>query len=300
MLPAGRTSRRLEPTLLSPPIDGAAMPPHRHFRGTAGNRHEDDVRLPADHSEVRMMVVKWRKGLLVLVSLAAIVALSMSGPIPQDPAYHRFADVRAFAGMPNFCNVVSNLAFIAIGVFGLWRTPRLAAAQMRSAYRVLCAAVILVGFGSAYYHHAPGNATLLWDRLPMTVAFMALLTLLLEERVLDRHQPGLLWVLASAGAGSAVYWALTESLGQGDLRPYILVQFLPMVLIPLIVGLFPRGRSSNRYLFAALGLYGLAKLLETFDTRILELGSLVSGHSLKHVAAAAAVLCIIRAVPTRA
>ena len=170
---------------------------------------------------------------------------------------------------------------------------------MIGAYRVLCAAVILVGFGSAWYHHAPSDATLLWDRLPMTVAFMALLALLLEERVLGRHQPGLLWLLVAAGASSAGYWALTESLGQGDLRPYILVQFLPMILIPLIIGLFPQGHSSNRLLIAALGLYVLAKLLETFDTRILELTTLVSGHSLKHVAAAAAVLCIIRAIPTR-
>ena len=247
-----------------------------------------------------MVTINWRKRLLVLVSLAAIVALSLLGRIPQDPAYHRFADARAFAGISNFCNVVSNLPFIAVGVYGLWRTSRLDCTQMIGAYRVLCAAVILVGFGSAWYHHAPSDATLLWDRLPMTVAFMALLALLLEERVLGRHQPGLLWLLVATGASSAGYWALTESLGQGDLRPYILVQFLPMILIPLIIGLFPQRHSSNRLLIAALGLYVLAKLLETFDTRVLELTTLVSGHSLKHVAAAAAVLCIIRAVQMRA
>ena len=159
-------------------------------RQAAGD--EDDVRLPADHCEVRMVTINWRKRLLVLVSLAAIVALSLLGRIPQDPAYHRFADARAFAGISNFCNVVSNLPFIAVGVYGLWRTSRLDCTQMIGAYRVLCAAVILVGFGSAWYHHAPSDATLLWDRLPMTVAFMALLALLLEERVLGRHQPGLL------------------------------------------------------------------------------------------------------------
>lgn len=247
-----------------------------------------------------MRVENWRQGVLVAVSLIAVLALSVAGRVAQDPGYHRFADSATLFGIANFFNVVSNLPFIAVGALGLWRAPRLAHVHARDAYRVLCMAVILVGFGSAYYHHAPGNATLLWDRLPMTVAFMALLTLLLEERVLERRKPGLLWLLVAVGASSAVYWALTESLGQGDLRPYILVQFLPVVLIPLIIALFPTGPSSNRLLLAALGLYGLAKLLETFDSRTLELTAVVSGHSLKHVAAAAAVLCIVRAIPTRA
>lgn len=142
-----------------------------------------------------MSTQTWREGLLVPVALAAVVALSLVGRLPQDPACHRFADTHAIAGIGNFWNVVSNLPFVVVGLYGLSRIPRLAQRESRNACLVLYMAVVGVGIGSAYYHHAPSNATLLWDRLPMTFAFVALMTLLLEERVLGRRQPGLLWLL---------------------------------------------------------------------------------------------------------
>ncbi len=118
-------------------------------------------------------------GLLVLVCIAALVALGFVGPIPQDPAYHHFADTRTIAGVANFWNVLSNLPFLLAGLYGLWRYPRLAAPQSRPGYLTLCVGILLVAFGSAGYHLAPSNASLVWDRLPMTLAFMALLALLI-------------------------------------------------------------------------------------------------------------------------
>lgn len=247
-----------------------------------------------------MLSHQTRCGILGFIALAAAVALLSMDPIAQDPAYHRFADARRIGGIGNFWNVVSNLPFLIVGGYGLYRYLRLAQASSRSGYLVMCIGVVLVGCGSAYYHHAPSNASLLWDRLPMTVAFMALLSLLLGERVLRRQPAGLMWILIFVGAAAALYWSWTESQGRGDLRPYVLVQFLPVLLIPLMILLFPQRYLSNRLLLASFALYLLAKILEHFDAQILLATGFMSGHSIKHLAAAAAVLCIICAVPTRA
>lgn len=231
------------------------------------------------------------------VCALALVTLCGIGPIPQDPGYHLFADARAFDGISNFWNVASNLPFVVVGLYGLWRYPRLTTGDSRVGYLVLCMGVCFVGVGSAYYHLAPSNASLLWDRLPMTVAFMALLALLLGERVLNAHKQLTLWLLVAVGISAAIYWSWTEARGQGDLRPYGLVQFLPLVLIPLILLLYPARYIRSAWLLYAFALYVLAKLFEHFDHEIYLATGAVSGHTLKHLAAALAALCIIAAIP---
>jgi hypothetical protein len=233
------------------------------------------------------------------VSIVLIVVLYTMGPIAQDPAYHHFADTRTILGITNFWNVVSNLPFVLVGLFGLWRLSRGVAREDRSAYVVICVALILVAFGSGGYHLEPSNASLLWDRLPMTVAFMALFAMLLGERVIPPYRALLLWPLIVVGIAAALYWAWTESSGAGDLRPYALVQFLPIVLMPLILCLYAPRRLGNGWLWSAIGGYAVAKLLESFDAQIgLGTGGM-SGHALKHLAAAAAALCIVLAMPAR-
>ncbi len=251
------------------------------------------------YREVGMLTQGARRGVLIAISLAAVIALSIVGPIAQDPSYHQFADTRRIAGIHNFWNVVSNLPFLAVGAIALWRYPKLAHAECRAGYLLLCAGVILVGFGSAWYHYAPSNGTLLWDRLPMTVAFMALFSLLLDERVLRAPSRAVLWILVVAGAAAAFYWAGTESLGRGDLRPYALVQFLPVLLMPVILALFKPRYLDNRLLLTSFALYFAAKLLEHFDATLFAATGSMGGHALKHAVAAAAVLCIIYAIPTR-
>lgn len=238
-----------------------------------------------------------RIAILLFISITAVIALCIIGPIAQDPAYHHFADSRRVLGIDNFCNVLSNIPFLVVGVFGLLRASRLVHEEGREAYIVMCSGVLLVGFGSAWYHFASTNGSLLWDRLPMTVAFMALFSLLLGERVMHRYRRPTLLLLVAAGVGSALYWAWTESSGRGDLRPYVLVQFLPIVLMPLILLMFRQRYLSSRLLLAAFALYIAAKALEHFDASIYSTLGFVSGHSLKHVVAAAAVLCIVLAVP---
>lgn len=227
-----------------------------------------------------------RLGVLVVLAAAAVVAAFAHAPIAQDQAYHVFADARAWLGIPNFGDVMSNLVFLVVGAYGLRRSP----AANRPAYLTLCVGVLLVSLGSAYYHQAPSDGTLLWDRLPMTVAFMGLFALLLEERVTTFKT---LPVLVALGIASALYWRET-----GDLRPYILVQFLPLVLMPVILFLFPRKYLNGRMLMMAVIFYLVAKVLETYDRQVFS-SFVLSGHTLKHLSAGVASFFVIQAVPAQ-
>jgi hypothetical protein len=244
-----------------------------------------------------MPASRYRAGLLLFIAACSVLATALHGRIPQDPAYHLFADTRPFAGIVNFGDVFSNLPFLMVGLYGLSRSRRLAEPKCKSAYLTLSWGILLVSLGSAYYHYSPSTPTLLWDRLPMTVAFMALFSLLLEERVTESRRT--LLPLLAAGIASAAYWYWTESRGAGDLRPYILVQFLPILLIPLILALYPPKYLANNLLVAALTLYVAAKIFESYDRQVLASISLLSGHTIKHLLAGAATLCIIRAVPVK-
>jgi hypothetical protein len=237
--------------------------------------------------------------ILVAVSIAALIVLFFAGRIPQDPAYHLFVDKRAIGILSNAWNVLSNIPFLLVGLYGFSRYGNLSAYESKKGYLTLCMGVLLVGFGSAWYHYVPSTSSLLWDRLPMTIVFMSLFSLLLDERVLVKSKWSTLLPLLMAGIFSAIYWAWTESMGSGDLRPYILVQFLPLILVPLIIALFKSEYISNKLLILSFGFYAIAKLLENFDLEVFNFTQVVSGHSLKHLVAAAAVLCIVSAIPTQ-
>jgi hypothetical protein len=205
-------------------------------------------------------------------------------------------------GVPNFWNVATNLPFLLAGAAGLATARRLAAPELALHYRVLCAAVALVAIGSAWYHLEPSTRALVWDRLPMTVAFMALTSAVVADRISWLAGRALLWPLVVAGLASIAWWVRTEAAGAGDLRPYALAQFLPMLLIPLILVMWRGEGLAPRWLWMALAAYALAKLAEHFDAVIFAATS-VSGHALKHLLAALAAWWIVRAfqgAPARA
>jgi len=240
-----------------------------------------------------------RVWIIVGIGLAAIVTVLFLPPIPQDPAYHDFADRRPFLGIPNALNVLSNAPFVLVGALGLAFVRRRAALEERTALLILFAGVGLTGFGSAYYHLAPGNVTLFWDRLPMTIVIMSLFAVIIAERISLTAGRRLLPILLLAGAGSVAYWLVGELSGAGDLRPYALVQFFPLVAIPLILLLFPPRYTRGADLLGALAWYALAKLFEALDAQIFAVGGVVSGHTLKHLASAVAMYWILRMVRTR-
>jgi hypothetical protein len=229
------------------------------------------------------------------VALAAVAAAFWLDPIAQDPGYHRFADGRTLLGVPNFWNVATNLAFLGVGLWGLAQCPRLEWTAFAIHYIVFCGGVALVGAGSAWYHRDPSTPTLVWDRLPMTIAFMALLAAVIQDRLSERLGRALLWPLVAGGVASIGWWHWSEMAGQGDLRPYAIVQFLPMLLIPLMLLLY-RGRSLREApLWLAMLAYLFAKLAEYFDSAIYAATGLLSGHSLKHLLAGLAVWCVTTA-----
>lgn len=236
-----------------------------------------------------------RRLLIGAVSAAAIAGAFWLDRIPQDPGYHEFADRNALFGIPNVWNVATNLPFLLVGLIGLaWRS-RLQVQALQAQYLVLCVGALLVGLGSAFYHWSPSSLTLVWDRLPMTVAFMALFSAVIQDRVSERLGRVLLWPLVIAGIATIIWWYRSELEGRGDLRPYAVVQFLPMLLIPLMLLLF-RGRGlRDGWLWATLAAYVLAKVAEYFDAAIYSATGFLSGHSLKHLLAALAVLWTVRA-----
>lgn len=236
----------------------------------------------------------WRVTLLIAVGVGATAVAFSLPPISQDVAYHQFADRRHMLGIPNALNVLSNLPLAVVGIRGVARLARAGAGWERLAFLVLFTSVALTGVGSAYYHLAPSTATLFWDRLPMTAAFASLTALALGERVSPRAGPWLLAVLVVIGVASVVSWRRGELAGAGDLRLYILVQFLPMVLIPLALALFPARWLRARDLLGVLGWYALSKLFEALDAPIFALAGIVSGHTLKHLAAATATAWLLR------
>jgi len=222
---------------------------------------------------------------LMLVSLAGLLLLP---PITQHQGYHGFADQRAFFGIPHFWNVVSNAPFVAIGAVGLWQFRR------EPAVVVLFLGITLTGFGSAYYHLNPNDHTLFWDRLPLAVTFMAILAIAIAERVDEKAGALLLWPLVAIGIISLLVWRWT-----GDLRLYGWAQFFPCLALPLMFFLFPPRYTGTYYWFVAAALYALAKLFEFSDKKIYSFGSFLSGHTLKHLAAAAACYVILRYFQTR-
>ena len=225
----------------------------------------------------------------MLFGSLAIVFLGflLSSPIPQDAAYHLFADNRTVLTIDNFCDVASNLPFLVVGLWGLdyaRRYGRLVCAPgLQPAYSVFFAGIVLTAFGSGYYHLGPANGPLIWDRLPMTIGFAGLFSIIVGEFVSVRAARRILVPLLVVGIASVGYWAFTEAHGRGDLRPYAVVQFLPMLLIPAILLAYKPSIGSAKYYWLMMVFYVLAKLFEHFDAAIFAAGQLVSGHTLKHL-----------------
>jgi hypothetical protein len=245
--------------------------------------------------------------LLLFLTLVVAVVFFLLPRIPQPSAYHLFADQRTYLGIPNFLNVVSNLPFAVLGLWGLMYLLRRSSDALighfldqreRWPYVSVFIGLLLTAFGSSYYHLDPNNARLVWDRLPMTIAFMSMVAAVIAEKVSLRFGLWLLPLLLLVGLSSVLQWYASETRGAGDLRFYAAVQVYS-ALVVLVALIFPRRYTRGSDLAVVVGFYAVAKALEILDGPIFATGHVVSGHTLKHLAGATAGYYILRRVRTR-
>ncbi len=236
--------------------------------------------------------------------LSVLALFFFTSPVPQDPLYHHFADSRSLFGIVNFWNVVSNAGFLVVGLIGLYRLAvsksLTVLAGMGVAYGVFFAGICLVAFGSAQYHLHPANLTLIWDRSPMTIAFMALLAICVAECGSPEWGRRCLWPLLVTGQFSVFYWYHGEVNHRGDLRPYALVQFVPLLLLPVLL-LAGRKRFTKQWGYWCLfGCYAAGKVCEHFDA-VIYIGTHegISGHALKHIFIVTGVYALLKSYEKR-
>jgi len=247
----------------------------------------------------------WRGWLLAAFTVALAIAAFAIPAMPQPLSYHAFADCRTIWSIPNFFNVVSNLPFLAGGALGLAQVVRgdgrFIDPREQLPYLVFFLGAFLTCFGSAYYHAAPDNPRLVWDRLPMTLGFAGLVAAAVAERVDLKLGLRSLWPLLALGVASVLYWYATERAGAGNVIPYAAYQAWSILVIVLLILAFPARRYTRGTLlmWAAL-FYGIAKFFETFDLAVYRaVGGTLSGHTIKHLFAAAAVFAIVRQLRLR-
>jgi hypothetical protein len=248
---------------------------------------------------------QWRGWLAGAISIVFLLAALLVAPMAQPLSYHVFADCRTFFGFVNFLNVVSNVPFLIGGVLGLrliW-SGRVAFIDPREQlpYLVFFIGAVLTCFGSAYYHGAPDNARLVWDRLPMTLGFAGLVAATISERVNPKLGRLALWPLLLLGVFTVLYWYGSELRGVGNVIPYGMYQIWSVLIIVMLLLAYPARRYSHGGLLGWAALwYGLAKVFEQFDVQIYRLlGYSLSGHTIKHVLASLAVFAIVRQLRVR-
>ncbi|MBB5017285.1 hypothetical protein HNQ59_000549 [Chitinivorax tropicus] len=237
-----------------------------------------------------------RSHLLPLLAMLLIACgMLLYGPIPQPDHYHVFADQRTLGTIPHAMDVWSNAGFALIGILGMaivW-VERHTLGHQAAGYMVFFTAMIATAFGSGWYHIAPDNARLVWDRLPIAIACAGIVSAAWAELVNGRQgQMALPWLVLLA-ALSVVWWRATDWAGLGDLRPYLWLQGMPMVMIPLLLWRSPKRVPIAAGWWGALLCYLIAKGCEVADHTLFTHLHWISGHTLKHLFATAAATALL-------
>ncbi len=239
------------------------------------------------------MIVKrhYKEIVLIAVFIVTVVVLSSIQPIAQDLAYHNFSDFRSYLGIPYFSDVVSNLPFLIIGVMG-WQLSNKIYRKKTMVYFlmifILFTGIFFTGVGSAFYHYAPNNFTLIFDRLPMTLVFTSFFASIIYDYVGSRVGTMAFYSLIILGVYSIFYWYYTEITGVGDLRLYAFIQFFPVVAVPFILIFYKNNQLYTKQLMFVFIAYVISKLTEHYDAAIFEFLKVISGHTIKHLFSALA------------
>ena len=252
------------------------------------------------------LAVSRRAGIWLFLALAAALGIAalLVPKMDLPPSYHHFADQREWLGIPHFGDVASNIVYLIAGLWGLAflsgksSLGQFVDARERWPYLAVFLGLVLTAFGSAYYHLAPDNDRLVWDRLPMTIVFMPFVAALIAERVSVRLGLWSLPILTVTGIASVLQWHHSVQHGAGDLRFFGVVQLYAVLAIFLAL-LLPSRYTRSTDLLVVAALYVMAKVCELADKGIFSLGNAVSGHTLKHLASGAAGLWILRMIQKR-
>jgi hypothetical protein len=242
-------------------------------------------------------MARWIKHAPTIITVGMIVILALHGRIAQPAHYNEFADQSGAFGIPHMADVFSNAGFALVAIWG-WLTlrPRRASDHLRAGwpgYRLFLIGLFLTAFGSAFYHLAPDNIRLIWDRLPIALVCAGLLAGVRGD-IFGGSRTGFdAIVLGLTAVASVAWWAITDSNGAGDLRPYLLLQGLALILIPLWQAIHRAPRTERIAFGTAMVLYILAKLAEVLDHEIANAFGFVTGHTLKHLIATAATAAVV-------
>jgi len=76
---------------------------------------------------------------------------------------------------------------------------------------------------------------LVYDRIPISIIIMSLFSFTIYDRVHPQEGYSAFIILNIVGVLSVIYWIITEQAGKEDLRWYGVVQFFPLIAIPLIL-----------------------------------------------------------------
>ena len=237
--------------------------------------------------------------ILTIIGILALLGMFILSPIEQEQAYHNFSDEDTILNVPNFWNVISNLPLLIVGLLGIFNLRLIANENIQ--YLVFFLGIALVSIGSSYYHVNPNDSTLVWDRIPMTIAFMALSSIVISEFIDFKNGRLILFPVLLLGLLSVLYWVKFN-----DLRFFALVQYFPMLAIPVILIFFKSDYDLTIGYWFLLLAYIIAKLFEHFDYQVHSYLELISGHTLKHIAAAIGVFALLntyirrrKTIPTR-
>jgi hypothetical protein len=231
--------------------------------------------------------ISFLTGLIILILLAIFLP-----SIEQNQNYHNFADQRTLFGVRNAFDTLSNLAFIIVGILGLVNFYNNQYIKISNSFSVILnlffIAIILIGLGSSFYHLSPNDFTLVFDRLAMSLVFASILAMLAYLKISPRFGLHTLAELLILAPLTVLIWKFN-----GNLTPYVVLQFVGIILLILML-LLTKTRMQGPCFTSLIILYSAAKLVEFYDEKIFNLSqNLISGHTLKHLIAALAVIIFV-------
>lgn len=248
-----------------------------------------DARVPAP----------WLAALVAAVLVAVGIVWQFTSPLPQPEAYHRFFDQSTCFGIPHCRDTLSNIPFIIVGLMGAVfvassrSNVRFIDTRERLPYLGFFIAVALTGVWSGYYHLAPDNPRLAWDRAGIALAFASWFCAVVSDRASPAWGRRLLLPLLAASVASVIYWITSERAGQGDLRAYLMVQLTPYLLVPILLWAYRARYRGGEVTVVVMVLYALALVCDRYDRPIAEALGFVSGHTLKHLVGALAAAVVL-------